>query len=180
MKRRFYFLQGNRLKNRQKQVAPIPKIDRQREHQANERTFLAWLRTSIALIGFGFAIARFGLFLRELQTRLTDQFVPSHSVISSQSIGLGLVIVGIVVIVLAVWRYNQVFWQIEQSNYQPSRLMVWVTAVIVILLGLLSMPFLLLRQPNTPNAPSSRSNRGEYQRGKLASTLPNFKRQTKL
>jgi len=35
-------------------------IDRQREHQANERTFLAWLRTSIALIGFGFAIARFG------------------------------------------------------------------------------------------------------------------------
>jgi uncharacterized membrane protein YidH (DUF202 family) len=28
----------------------IPKIDRQREHQANERTFLAWLRTSIALI----------------------------------------------------------------------------------------------------------------------------------
>jgi hypothetical protein len=41
-------------------------IDRQREHQANERTFLAWLRTSIALIGFGFAIARFGLFLRQL------------------------------------------------------------------------------------------------------------------
>jgi uncharacterized membrane protein YidH (DUF202 family) len=37
----------------------MPNIDRQREHQANERTFLAWLRTSIALIGFGFAIARF-------------------------------------------------------------------------------------------------------------------------
>ncbi|HEY9750992.1 MAG TPA: DUF202 domain-containing protein, partial [Allocoleopsis sp.] len=35
-----------------------PEVDRQREHQANERTFLAWLRTSIALIGFGFAIAR--------------------------------------------------------------------------------------------------------------------------
>jgi putative membrane protein len=48
-------------------------IDRQREHQANERTFLAWLRTSIALIGFGFAIARFGLFLRELQTSVTSK-----------------------------------------------------------------------------------------------------------
>ncbi len=33
-------------------------IDRQREHQANERTFLAWLRTSIALVGFGFALAK--------------------------------------------------------------------------------------------------------------------------
>ena len=43
------------------------RLGRQREHQANERTFLAWLRTSLALIGFGFVIARFGLFLRELQ-----------------------------------------------------------------------------------------------------------------
>jgi putative membrane protein len=39
-------------------------IERLREHQANERTFLAWLRTSITLIGFGLAINRFGLFLR--------------------------------------------------------------------------------------------------------------------
>jgi putative membrane protein len=38
-----------------------PQVDRQREHQANERTFLAWLRTSVALIGFGFAIARFSI-----------------------------------------------------------------------------------------------------------------------
>ena len=50
-----------------------PVIDRQREHQANERTFLAWLRTSIALIGFGIAIARFGLFLRQLQVAVTHQ-----------------------------------------------------------------------------------------------------------
>jgi hypothetical protein len=35
-------------------------------HQANERTLLAWIRTGIALMAFGFAIARFGLFLREL------------------------------------------------------------------------------------------------------------------
>ena len=48
------------------------KIDKQREHQANERTFLAWLRTSIALIGFGFAIARFGLFLRQLRVAATQ------------------------------------------------------------------------------------------------------------
>jgi|GEM_PF-5432662 len=49
--------------------------DRQREHQANERTFLAWLRTSIALIGFGFAIARFGLFLRQLRVALTHNWL---------------------------------------------------------------------------------------------------------
>ena len=48
-------------------MTPDSPVDRQREHQANERTFLAWVRTSIALIGFGFAIARFGIFLRQLE-----------------------------------------------------------------------------------------------------------------
>jgi putative membrane protein len=158
----------------------MTKIDRQREHQANERTFLAWLRTSVALIGFGFAIARFGLFLHEMQTRLDVQGNSTYSYISSQSLGVGLVIVGIIFIILAVWRYNQVFWQIEQGNYQPTRLMVWITAGAVILLGALSIPLLLWRQPSAPNTPSSRSNRTERLPGKLHSTLPNRKIQTKL
>lgn len=128
----------------------MSKIDRQREHQANERTFLAWLRTSISLIGFGLAISRFGLFLHELQINLTHQNNLTNSFISSQTIGVSLVIVGIIVIILAVWRYNLVFQQIEQANYQPNRLMVWVTAAIVIILGLLSIPFLLWRSPVVP------------------------------
>lgn len=155
-------------------------IDRQREHQANERTFLAWLRTSIALIGFGFAIARFGLFIHELQTRLNEQEISTHSFISSQSLGIGLVIVGIIFIILAVWRYNRVFWQIEQGNYQPNRLSVWITAMIVVLLGLLSIPLLLVRQTSTPDTSSSRSNRVERQPGKRFSTPPSRKQQTKL
>jgi putative membrane protein len=157
----------------------MPEIDRQREHQANERTFLAWLRTSIALIGFGFAIARFGLFLHELQTRLNEKDLPTHSFISSQSLGVGLVIIGIIFILLAVWRYNQVFWQIERGDYRPSRLSVWVTAGIVIFLGVLSIPLLLFRQTSPPSTPSSRSSRAEGYPGKLASTPLNSKRQTK-
>jgi putative membrane protein len=141
----------------------MSKIDRQREHQANERTFLAWLRTSIALIGFGLTISRFGLFLHELQINLTSQNNLTHSFISSQTIGISLVIVGIIVIILAVWRYNQVFLQIEQANYQPNRLMVWITAAIVIILGLLSIPFLLWRMPTVPNN-SGKSNRKEQNR----------------
>lgn len=131
-----------------------PKIDRQREHQANERTFLAWLRTAIALIGFGLAIARFGLFLRELQTAVTEENFTARSLVGSQAIGIALVIVGIVAIALAVWRYNQVFWQIETANYRPSRLMVWLTAGTVLILGLLSIPFVLWRQPPPANSPS--------------------------
>ena len=89
-----------------------PKIDRQREHQANERTFLAWLRTSLALIGFGLAIARFSLFLRQFQATVTQQQVSSHPFFNSETLGLVMVILGIAVIALAGWRYNRVFWQI--------------------------------------------------------------------
>jgi putative membrane protein len=148
----------------------MSKIDRQREHQANERTFLAWLRTSIALIGFGLTISRFGLFLHELQSHITNQSNLTHSFISSQSIGISLVIVGIIIIILAVWRYNQVFLQIEQANYQPNRLMVWITAAIVIILGLLSIPFLLWRSPSVPNN-STNNNRTSQHRLKLPQNL---------
>jgi putative membrane protein len=121
------------------------KIDRQREHQANERTFLAWLRTSLALIGFGFAIARFSLFLRQFQTTITQQEVSSHPFFNSETLGLSLVVVGIAVIALAAWRYDRVFWQIERGDYRPNRLLIWILAGVVMLLGTLSIPLLLWR-----------------------------------
>lgn len=119
--------------------------DRQREHQANERTFLAWLRTSIALIGFGLAIARFGLFLRQLRVAITHQETPTNPIFNSENLGISLVIFGIVVIALAAWRYNQVFQQIERGDYRPSRFTVWIMTGVVIILGILSIPLLLVR-----------------------------------
>ncbi|MEA5505543.1 DUF202 domain-containing protein [Halotia wernerae UHCC 0503] len=130
------------------------KVDRQREHQANERTFLAWLRTSIALIGFGFAIARFGLFLRQLNTALTQQDSPVNPLFNSENLGVVLVIFGIIAIALAAWRYNQVFWQIERGNYRPNRLLIWIMTGVVMILGFLSIPLLLLRN-HVPIRPSS-------------------------
>ncbi|BAY20603.1 hypothetical protein NIES2100_03450 [Calothrix sp. NIES-2100] len=132
----------------------IPKIDRQREHQANERTFLAWLRTSIALIGFGFAIARFGLFLHQLNLVITQKEPPVNELFNSESLGIILVIAGIMTIAIAAWQYNQVYWQIERGNYQPHRFSVWIITAVVIILGLLSIPILLLRNSVSPR-PSS-------------------------
>jgi putative membrane protein len=130
------------------------KIDRQREHQANERTFLAWLRTSIALIGFGFAIARFGIFLRQIYMSMTQQENASDRFFSSETLGICLVIVGILTIALAAWRYDRVFWQIERGNYRPDRFMVWMMTGVVIFLGTLSLPLLLWRDRNSPSTPS--------------------------
>jgi putative membrane protein len=131
----------------------IPKIDRQREHQANERTFLAWLRTCISLIGFGFAIARFGIFLRQLNLAITQQQTPVNPLSNSENLGLALVIFGILAVALAAWRYNQVFWQIERADYRPNRLIVWIMTGVVIILGLLSIPLLLRRDQVPPRSP---------------------------
>jgi putative membrane protein len=137
-----------------------PKIDRQREHQANERTFLAWLRTSIALIGFGFAIARFGLFFQQLQATLMQQPVLIHPLFNSKNLGVALVVFGILVIALAAWQYNRVFWQIERSDYRPSRWLVAMMTAVVMIIGLFSLPLLLWRDgqgrsptPTPPAAP---------------------------
>ncbi|MEA5594427.1 YidH family protein [Rivularia sp. UHCC 0363] len=119
---------------------------RLREHLANERTFLAWLRTSISLIGFGLAIARFSLFLRQLQTTTAPQTVENNPIFNSENLGLSLVIVGIIVIALAAWRYNRVFRQIERADYRPSRVFIWFLSIIVMLLGVLSIPLLVTRQ----------------------------------
>ncbi len=127
------------------QLMVKPVIDRQREHQANERTFLAWLRTSIALIGFGIAIARFGLFLRQLHTAVTQKPVAINVIFNSENLGISFVIFGIITISLAAWRYNQVFWQIERGDYRPNRWLVWIMAGVVTILGSLSIPLVLWR-----------------------------------
>ena len=127
-----------------------PKPDRQREHQANERTFLAWLRTSIALIGFGLAIARFGLFLRQLQRSLTS--ASASPTADPQFLGTSLVLLGIVTVAIAAWQYNRVYWQIERGNYRPNRWVIWLLAIAVMIVGALSLP--LLRPPNSDQSPA--------------------------
>jgi putative membrane protein len=138
-------------------MSKTPKFDRIREHQANERTFLAWLRTSIALIGFGFAIARFTLFLHQLNTALTKQYSPTHPWFNSENLGLILVLFGILTIAMAAWRYNQVFRQIERLDYQPNRMIVWIMTGVVMCLGFLTIPLVLLRNSTSLPSPISPS-----------------------
>ncbi len=127
-----------------------PQSDRQREHQANERTFLAWLRTSIALIGFGFAIARFGIFLRQMSAVANQPIEATQGLLNSQSLGVSLVMIGVIVIGLAAWRYGVTFQQIEQDNYRPNPWMVWIMTAVVMLLGILTIPILLIRAFDIP------------------------------
>jgi putative membrane protein len=76
----------------------------QRNHMANERTFLAWCRTGISFIVFGFVIERFDLLIRELRTFSSN---PNAIHLPGQTRYLGLVafLLGAFIIVLAGWRF---------------------------------------------------------------------------
>ncbi len=81
--------------------APGP-VDDPRVYLAAERTFLAWIRTSVSLMGFGFLIARFALWLREYSAVTSQQNQPRLST----WLGLVMVCVGVAVCVLAAARYR--------------------------------------------------------------------------
>jgi putative membrane protein len=71
---------------------------------AAERTLLAWIRTGLALMGFGFVVARFGLFLRELAAVGDFKAPPGRS--GSLIVGVGLVGMGVWVILVAAYRFR--------------------------------------------------------------------------
>ncbi len=102
--------------------------DQLRTYWALERTFLAWIRTSLALMGFGFLVARFGLFARQLLYLSYDGKLPAHVAPSgafniSVGVGVVLVLIGSAVSAFAVVQYRAMLTldkQLRQAaNYGP-------------------------------------------------------------
>src|SRR5438876_7433032 len=77
---------------------------------AAERTLLAWIRTGLASMGFGFVVARFGLFLRELQ-QTSGATVHSHGV--SVWTGIILILLGVGVNILAAMEHHRFLSQLN-------------------------------------------------------------------
>jgi len=114
-------------------TAPKASNDQYRMFLQLETNLLVWLRTSLALMGFGFVIARFGLFLQEI-AQVNQLVVHPHPWLTQVNalIGTGLIVLGIVVLLIAVWNHQQVVDRLHQGELAlPSR---WSLSVIVSLL----------------------------------------------
>lgn len=115
-----------------------------RLHQANERTMLAWIRTGIALMAFGFAIARFGLFLRQLAAAGAVT-LPAPQGLGSSWLGSALVAMGMMANVLATVRYGRIRRGIKRGEVgAPSATLVYFVGITGALVGL-AMTVLLAR-----------------------------------
>jgi putative membrane protein len=85
---------------------------------AAERTFLAWVRTGIALMGFGFIVARFGLFLREVS--IPGRTVPQGGSGVSIYLGLALIAVGVIVNVVAAVRHRSYVQALDRGEFRTA------------------------------------------------------------
>jgi putative membrane protein len=107
----------------EKQNEAIPSQGDPRVYFAAERTFLAWIRTGLALVGFGFVVARIGLFLRELSIRnLGSPQVSSHTTGPSVWLGTALVIVGVMVNISAVINHVHQVKQLRSGEWIAGRI----------------------------------------------------------
>ena len=114
------------------------------EHSANERTFLAWLRTGIAVIGFGFVVEKFNLFILALtNTETVNRAVRTDRLAGplGRYEGLALMGVGIVLIVVAGVRFVRTTRLLDADA--PRRAGVRTEVIITVVLVLLVAAYFL-------------------------------------
>ncbi len=100
--------------------------DKVRDHLANERTYLAWMRSAIALMGFGVVIVR----LRILRPPMAPQ-PPS----TGWQLGLLFSLVGLLTVLLSTQHYFAVRRDIDADTYEPGDRWVILFSLAVIILG---------------------------------------------
>jgi putative membrane protein len=95
------------------------------DHAANERTFLAWVRTGIAVIAFGFVVEKFNLFVLAMASATAPDagrrlLVERLSGPLGRYDGLALILVGLVLIVVAAGRYLRTGWLLDDQSMHPA------------------------------------------------------------
>lgn len=114
-----------------------------RTYFAAERTFLAWIRTGLGLMGVGFALARFGLFLREFQGTRQPGL---HSTGISVDSGVALVALGVIVNVSAVVQHVRTVRELRTGAWVPGRISrnAVILALVLAVIGVAVGIYLLL------------------------------------
>jgi len=114
--------------------------NRARDHLANERTFLAWVRTSVAIVVFGFAIGRFAIAMRQLTA-----FQGHVSRTTGLSVWMGMIAIlaGVVMMIAGLTRYRKTRAQLDEGKFEPAGFVVDLVAILTVLFGLTLAGYLI-------------------------------------
>jgi len=112
------------------------------DHLANERTFLAWLRTSIGIMAFGFVVVKFTLFIKQIALLLGKEVV-IHQHGYSSFIGIFLVAVGAFTTIFSYFRYARIKKQLENNSFESSSLLIIVLTILILLISVSLVTYLI-------------------------------------
>ena len=114
--------------------------DRASDHLANERTFLAWVRTGAAIVVFGFAIGRFSIAMRQL-TALQGHAVKSVGI--SVVMGSLTIVAGVVLVVAGLVRYRKTRAQLNAGTFEPAGFVLDLITILTVVFGLALAGYLI-------------------------------------
>lgn len=116
------------------------------DYLANERTFLAWLRTSIGIMAFGFVVVKFSLFVKQLSLILDPEkalVVSAPQGHYSVHIGIVLVLLGAFVLAMAYIRYRITNKQLDRGYYEYSSSYITFLTVFLTLISMVLVYYLI-------------------------------------
>ena len=118
----------------------VPASKFENELLANERTFLAWVRTGAAIVVFGFAIGRFSIALRQL-TALQGH--PVHRSGLSVWMGATSIVLGVLLVVGGLFRYRKTRERLDQGRFEPAGFVLDLVTALTVLFGLVLAGYLI-------------------------------------
>ena len=107
---------------------------------ANERTFLAWVRTGAAIVVFGFAIGRFSIAMRQL-TALQGHAVKSMGI--SVVMGSFTIVAGVLLVVAGSVRYRKTRAQLNAGTFEPAGFVLDLITIVTVVFGLALAGYLI-------------------------------------
>jgi|SRR5579862_2920112 len=118
------------------------KFNNVNEHLANERTFLAWMRTGIGIMAFGFVVVKFSLFIKQVSIILGKQINLSQHYYSN-IIGIVLVGLGSASLIISFLQYKRTEKQINEGNFISSSLSKSILTIFIFFISICLIIYLL-------------------------------------
>lgn len=128
--------------NDPKEKREIIKQQKIQEHLSNERTLLAWLRTSIGIMAFGFVVVEFSLLTKELNLALEIEIKGNHLGYSGP-IGIVIIATGAMSLMFALIRYHHTRKEINLGSFKNSAVLLNITAISIFVISVLLLVYLI-------------------------------------
>jgi len=115
-----------------------------KDHLANERTYLAWIRTNLGIMAFGFVVEKFSFFLQEFAAFLGRSELPKSTLQGySSTFGITLVAIGAILCIFAFLKFKRTENQINENTYRSTSLLYSVLGLLVFLVGVFLIVYLI-------------------------------------